>query len=91
MGFGFAVDKASSLYPKVDFSQLAPGKVVVDGEFKEEWSRMPQNWFNYALLVNNLLLRFIDIILCITIYLSLALMFISHPHKVTKITMQLIA
>ena len=35
VGFGVAVEQASSLYPKVDFSQLAPDKVVVDGELRE--------------------------------------------------------
>jgi len=34
--FGAAVEQTSSLYPKVNFSQLIPGKVVVDGELKEE-------------------------------------------------------
>jgi len=35
VGFGITVEQASSLYLKVDFSQLAPGKVVVDGELRE--------------------------------------------------------
>jgi len=34
VGFEVVVEQASSLYPKVDFSQLAPGKVVVDRELK---------------------------------------------------------
>jgi len=36
MGFETAIEQASELHPEIDYSELSPGKTVVDGQLRDE-------------------------------------------------------
>jgi len=40
VGFEAALEQAAAVHPTLDFSELGPGKIMVDGQLREDYTKL---------------------------------------------------